>query len=319
MSEHPACLQTPVAFLVFNRPDCTARVLARIREARPSILLVVADGPRATKPGEEVLCHEVRKLIDEGIDWPCDVRKNYSDCNLGCRDRVVSGLNWVFDQVEMAVILEDDCLPEMDFFRYASSLLQHYQHDGRVFAISGSNFQPDQFTGGSFYFSKYPHIWGWATWRRVWTLYDVSLRDWPQTKTLIRQHLNNRAAFDTFSVLFDRCRARMVDTWDYQFCYACFLNRGLTVIPGRNLVKNIGFDARATHTTHTADSRSDLETFPMDFPLIFPGDVLANESADAYTVSSQFAVSSRLLPRMKNLILKCLRLIRTKNPLNIFV
>src|SRR6185369_17048088 len=110
-------LTTPVALLVFNRPEETSRVFAAIREARPLQLFIIADGPRSSRPNEQNRCAMVRQIVEQ-VDWPCQVERLYSETNLGCRKRVASGLDWVFSRVEEAMILEDDCLPDQAFFRY---------------------------------------------------------------------------------------------------------------------------------------------------------------------------------------------------------
>ena len=151
---------TPVAFIIFNRPDTTKRVFAEIAKARPPKLLVIADGPRADHPADVEKCAAVRAIID-GVDWDCEVLKNYSDVNLGCKRRVSSGLDWVFDTVEEAIILEDDCLPHPTFFRFCEEMLEKYRDDKRIAMISGDNLQfGRKRTGYSYYFSRYPHIWG---------------------------------------------------------------------------------------------------------------------------------------------------------------
>jgi len=148
-------LTTPVAFLIFNRPDTTEKVFAEIAKAKPPKLLVVADGPRAAKPGEIEKCEAVRSIV-ERVDWDCEVLKNYSDVNMGCRTRVSSGLDWVFENVEEAIILEDDCLPNQSFFKYCQELLQYYRHNEKIFSISGSNWQfGGRIYDKSYYFSKF--------------------------------------------------------------------------------------------------------------------------------------------------------------------
>src|SRR5579871_4386735 len=165
-------LTTPVALIVFNRPDTTRQVFQEIRRVRPPVLLVVADGPRRDHPEDEQLCRETRAVAEE-VDWPCQVLTEYSDVNLGCRHRPASGLDWVFSQVEEAIILEDDCVPHPSFFRFCSELLSRYRDDARIGTIAGTNVQGGRKRGGaSYYFSKYPTIWGWASWRRAWALYD---------------------------------------------------------------------------------------------------------------------------------------------------
>ncbi len=130
-----APLKTPVAFIIFNRPDCTRRVFERIRDARPEKLYLIADGPRAHKPGEDERCAETRRIVEGMIDWPCDVRKNFSDANMGCGKRIPSGLDWVFEQEETAIIMEDDILADPSFFPFCETLLERYRHDERIMQI----------------------------------------------------------------------------------------------------------------------------------------------------------------------------------------
>ena len=168
-------LSTPVAFIIFNRPDTTARVFAEIAKARPPKLLVVGDGPRANRDGEADRVAEARAII-KNVDWPCEVLTNFSTPNLGCKKRVSSGIDWIFEQVEEAIILEDDCLPDPSFFQFCEEMLARYRHDDRIAMISGDNFLFGQVpVPESYYFSRYCHIWGWASWRRAWKDYDVNI------------------------------------------------------------------------------------------------------------------------------------------------
>jgi hypothetical protein len=170
-------MRTPVAFLIFNRPDTTKKVFDLIREAKPPKLLVVADGPRQDKVGEVEKSMATRAIIDL-VDWDCEVIANYSDVNLGCKVRVSSGIDWVFHEVEEAIILEDDCLPDLSFFRYCDELLERYRYDTRIMFISGDNFQFGRRSNTNSYYFSTPPIWGWATWRRAWKYYDVDIKLW---------------------------------------------------------------------------------------------------------------------------------------------
>ena len=172
-------LNTPVALLIFNRPDTTERVFNAIAKAQPPKLLVVADGPRPQREGEAELCAQTRAIINR-VDWDCEVITEFADSNMGCKRRVASGINWIFEQVEEAIILEDDCLPDPSFFRYCEEMLTRYRDNERVGMVSGGNLQFGRQRGtGSYYFSKYTHIWGWASWRRAWKYYDRDLTLWP--------------------------------------------------------------------------------------------------------------------------------------------
>ena len=143
-------------------------MLDAVRPARPARLLVVADGPRADRPGEAEACARTRAVLDR-VDWPCEVETEFSPVNLGCRRRISSGIDWVFRRVEEAVILEDDCVPGDGFFRYCDAMLERHRGDERVMAVTGCNFQFGRRRGdASYYYSHFIHVWGWATWRRAW-------------------------------------------------------------------------------------------------------------------------------------------------------
>lgn len=242
----------PVAFLIFNRPELTARVFAAIREARPPTLLVVADGPRSGHPTDESRCAATRKVI-EAVDWPCDVSTNFSTHNMGCGSRVSSGITWVFQEVERAIILEDDCLPHPSFFEYCAHLLDRFESDEKVMHIGGTNFQRGRRRGsGSYYFSKYAHIWGWATWRRAWQKYDFEMRGWPafRESRSFAELCETSSEREYWTGIFDgRYHAKTPDTWDYQWVYTLWAAGGLCINPQVNLVSNLGFGPDATHTT----------------------------------------------------------------------
>lgn len=284
-------LETPVAFFIFNRPDTTRRVFEEIARAKPRQLLIVADGPRNDRPGEAERCAETRSIVEK-VNWECEVIKNYSGINLGCKRRVSSGLNWVFDQCLEAIILEDDCLPHPSFFRFCSELLTAYRHDDRVMTISGNNFQFGKKRGnGSYYFSRYPHIWGWASWRRAWKFYDVNMLRWPELRDTDWLHklLNNPEAARYWHSVINQCFDNRVDTWDVQWVFSCWQQSGLVIIPNINMVANIGFGEDATHTKEDIYELGDLQALKMTFPLIHPEDVEANNKADQYTFRRIFA------------------------------
>lgn len=274
----------PVALFIFNRPETTERVFERIAAARPPRLFVVADGPRADRPLESDRCAQARAIV-ERVNWKCDVLTNFSETNLGCQRRIASGLDWIFSIAERAIILEDDCLPDPTFFPYCRELLERYEDDERIVMISGDNFQPASRTSPySYYYSKYPHVWGWATWRRVWQSYDVSMALWPlvRERDLLRDIVGSERAALAWRTIFDAVHAGQIDTWDYQLTFAAWMQNGLSILPGENLVSNIGFTADATHTT-TASPLSNLPTYPMRFPLRHPPYMVRDRAADAHT------------------------------------
>ncbi len=268
-------LDSPVAFFVFNRPEQTRRVFAAIAAARPSHLLLVADGPRANTPDEEIRCEEVRKIVSS-VDWPCKVETNFSSHNLGCRRRLISGLSWVFSLVEEAIILEDDCLPDPSFFRYCAELLQRYRNSEQIGLISGYNPIAAPFPSEySYFFTKMVLIWGWATWRRTWLQYDEKMAAWPSLKDSILGPIwpdrHHRLYWET---IFDSMyRGSGPDTWDYQLVFTSWANHWLNIVPRHNLIANIGFGADATHTK-TENSLAAVPAKNLAFPLIHPPDIV---------------------------------------------
>lgn len=280
-------MELNVAFIIFNRPDTTRVVFEAIRSARPDRMFIIADGPRPNKEGEAERCAAARRIVDAGVDWPCEVYKNYSESNLGCRLRVSSGLTWVFEQVEHCIVLEDDCVPDPSFFPYCQSLLAKYRDDPRIMAISGDNFQLGRKrTKYSYYFSDIVHIWGWATWRRAWQKYDSELKMWPEIKrgNWLKDFLGNDEQVRYWTNCFDSCVAGL-NTWDYQWVFACWANRGLCILPSVNLISNVGFHADATHTTNSGGAAANMPTQPIRFPLVDPPFIIRDREADQFTFS----------------------------------
>lgn len=299
-------LQTPVAFIVFNRPDTTQRVFAEIAKARPPKLLVVGDGPRVNRPGEADKVAAVRGIIDQ-VDWPCEVLTNYSEINLGCKIRVSSGIDWVFEQVEEAIILEDDCLPDPTFFRYCEELLIRYRHDLRISMISGDNFQQGHSrTDSTYYFSRYNHIWGWASWRRAWMSYDRNMQSWPAFRKAGWSEviLSGDGERKYWTEIFNSVHEGRIDTWDYQWLFASWMNRMVSIMPNKNLISNIGFGAGATHTTGPS-IYANMAISPVDYPMLHPTVVLTNKAADDFTAAEMF--SSSLLRRLVRRALSVIR------------
>ena len=279
-------ISTPVAFFIFNRPDLTKIVFDAIAQAKPKQLLVVADGPRVSAEAEK--CQITRSVIDQ-IDWECEVLINYSEKNMGCKHRVSSGLDWVFAQVEEAIILEDDCLPAPSFFDFCETLLDRYRHDERIMMISGDNFQNGQPTNDySYYFSKYTHIWGWASWRRAWQYYDVNMTTWPEYKksnaicSVCEDPCEQKFWIDTFDRVFDGA----VDTWDYQWLYASWCQSGLSILPNSNLISNIGFGIDGTHTYN--DSPWARLPIADIWEIKHPPFMVRNKLADTYTFMNHY-------------------------------
>lgn len=245
-------MSAPVALLAFNRPAETARVLEAIGAARPETLFVVADGPRADRPGEADLVEQVRTVIDRGITWPCRVERLYADENLGCGARIRSGLDWVFEQVPEAIVLEDDCLAHPSFFPFTNAMLERYRDDERVHMIAAMNYFGDATRPESYFFTRYCAIWGWASWARAWH-HDRAMRDWPAARDagFLEETFGHAGLAEWLRELFDQAYEGRVDTWDIQWFWSALAQRRLTLTPKVNLVSNIGYAG-----THGAGGRN---------------------------------------------------------------
>jgi hypothetical protein len=255
-------MNTPVLLLTYNRPDKTQRVLQAIRAAQPRNLFVASDGARSDRPDDPSLIEQTRRLIDEGIDWQCEVKRRYLTTNQGCRMGVFAAISWFFEQVEGGIILEDDCVPHPEFFAYCSELLDRYRHESQVMSIAGDNsadLRPTDSTC-SYGFARQPLIWGWATWRRAWQMYDIELDGWRQIRSNASRKAElwpNRAERKWRESIFDRLLIDGTpDTWDYQWSLTLAIHEGLSITPAVNLVSNIGFGEGATHTTESGSTRA---------------------------------------------------------------
>jgi hypothetical protein len=299
-------MKTPVALIIFNRPDRTERVFAAIRQAQPSKLFVVADGPRPTREDDKEKCVAARAIIDR-VDWDCEVLKNYAPENLGCGKRVSTGINWVFEHVEESIILEDDCLPHPTFFQYCEDLLERYRHDLRVMHISGNNFYSGKYSRpDSYIFSRYAHMWGWATWRRAWQYYDFEMKLWPQLKqqSSLQDIFCDPHTIMTWTRILQDVADGKLDTWDFQWIMTCLFQNGLAVLPNVNLVSNIGFGADATHTFSAESTAVDglqlsLATEPMTFPLKSPDVMLPDSQIDRFMQDALYDYFPKLPKRVR--------------------
>jgi hypothetical protein len=257
-------LDVSVLFLVYNRPDTTVRVMETIRKVKPARLFVAADGPRPGDKRDADKCRRVREII-RTVDWDCESSLLLRRKNLGCRAAVSSAINWFFRQVEEGVIIEDDCLPDPSFFSFCRELLAYYRDDNRVMHIGGNNFQHEEVSGGaSYYFSRYGHIWGWATWRRAWKYYDVAMSTLP---VFLKQGMLGNIFPRKFEQAYwqaklKRIREQNIDLWDFQWHYTLWAQGGLSIVPRVNMVSNIGIGKNATHTKRCGFDDMNVQGIP---------------------------------------------------------
>lgn len=241
-------MRTPVAIIFFNRLEPLRKLVARLAEVKPPKVYLIADGARASKIGESEKVAECRAFMQK-LPWPCEVKCNFAESNLGCRKRVTSGLDWVFEQEDRAIILEDDCIPEPEFFPWVETMLERYKDEPRVLSIGGTNLRPqlcDQLVDCAF--TKYAMIWGWATWRRAWAKNDKNLEQFPEAcrTHLLKKWLGKWRAEWYWRYLLTHVQS----SWGYRWMFTHFANSCYCVLPPVNLINNIGMsDAEATHTS----------------------------------------------------------------------
>lgn len=286
--------KSAVLFIVFNRPDTTRRVFDEIKKARPNRLYIAADGPRASRPGERELCNSVRDIIRE-VDWDCKVQTLFREINLGCKEGVSSAIDWFFEHEDEGIILEDDCLPADGFFKFCDTLLEKYRFDTRIGHISGCNLQHGKKWGdASYYFSNMTHVWGWASWKRVWNNYDKALAryDEKDVRRQLEKIFDNPFIVDSWVTIFVDVKAAKIDTWDYQLVFANFFNNSLSIIPNRNLISNIGF---GIDPTHTFDTDSPYANMPLENieEITHPLYILPEKQADLNTLYHDLDIVNR--------------------------
>ena len=265
---------TPILFLIFNRPKCTEIVFNTIRNIQPKKLYIAADGPRDNFPEDIFKCKITRKIA-LNIDWACKVHTRFRENNLGCGRAISDAISWFFKQEESGIILEDDCVPCESFFLFCKELLEKYKDHERIMHINGNNFNVpiSKFFKNrnlySYYFGSFAQVWGWASWRRAWEKYDYNISSWKNKK--MRRTLFNRfpniGTYLERALCFDMVYRGTSDIWDYQWQYAVLANEGFVIIPTNNLVSNIGYGSDSTHIKSFDKRRNSLVTKNIDFPL----------------------------------------------------
>jgi len=296
-------VRSPVVLFIFNRPDLTRIVFEEIKRVQPTKLYIISDGPRVNIEGEGDLVNESRKIVHD-IDWSCDVTTLFSDVNLGCKARISSGIALVFDQEADAIFLEDDCFPGSGFFRYCDELLETYRDYKSILMINGTSmFSRDLLRNKeSYYFTRYPRIWGWASWRDKWLHhYDLDMKSWPIMKDQVIETILNKRERKFWDRTFEDTYVGKIDTWDYQVAYTMMLNKMLAISPSFNLVSNIGCGHVSSTHTGRYNEFAELALEQIEFPLMHPDSVTANEYIDEIFSKKQFrifTIPERLIRRL---------------------
>jgi hypothetical protein len=267
-------VKIPVLFVIFNRPDAAMESFQPIKRYRPDCLYIAADGARPGREGEQGLCDRTRDLVLKEIGWDCEVRKLFRDENVGCGRGVSEAITWMFETEEYGAIIEDDCVVSDDYFRFCEELLPRYKDDDRIVQITC--FVPEQHLKeiNSYYFTGYPELCAWATWRRAWKNFDFEMKQWNQ----IRLKIFGRFPFPEACIHYYLWRktyqtfrkAQKPHAWDYQWSIYIFMQRKLCIEPYANLVRNIGFGNDSTHCADTANPLARAVHGSLIFPLIHP-------------------------------------------------
>lgn len=281
-------VKSPILFLIFNRPKETQVSFNAIRLVKPGKLYVSADGPRDNGK-DEVVCSETKNILNQ-IDWDCELITLFREQNLGCGKAVSSAITWFFENEEEGIILEDDCLPTIDFFRFSDTMLEKYREDDRIGHICGCNFQDTLKRGnGDYYFSKLTHVWGWASWRRVWKKYDFQMSHLEKAieSDVLSGLTSNKLYKEILYNAFNRTQKGEINTWDYQYLFLNQVNNRLSIIPNYNMISNIGFNSDGTHTFNSDSPMSNVAFEALPKEIIHPVYFYPNYIADNYTLEKE--------------------------------
>jgi hypothetical protein len=282
--------------MIFNRPAATAAVVRAIAKLEPKFLYIAADGARSHIEQDTENCRLAKQIIETEIKWNCEVKKLYRLQNLGCKKAVSSAITWFFQHVESGIILEDDTVPNSSFFSYAANALNKYDRHLSVMHVSGTNFRAARSRNLSKpFFSKYPQVWGWATWKRAWENYDVSMADWPafNNSKQFKNWCLHKTEREYWTKIFDSVYNGNIDTWDYQWVYTMIKNNGLSLVPAKNMVTNIGFNADATHTKIYDANFANLPAYEYNSLKDKSPQLSANKKADEWVFNNVYNKSKK--------------------------
>jgi len=272
--------KTPVVLIIYNRPGLAEIVFEQIRKIKPEKLYIIADGPKDSIDVDK--CNTTRNIV-ENVEWDCSLMKNYSDVNMGCRQRIISGLDWVFKKEEKAIILEDDCLPHTSFFPFCDELLEYYFDDYRIMHINGTNYGINgSDTDLDYYYSGNTYCHGWSTWKRAWKHFHTFDSMWPKVRDndILLNQLTSTQEYVIRKSIWDDLYQGNIDSWAYQWLFASISQGGLAVTPNKNLVTNIGFGIDSTHTKDCKHWMSNLPTYEISLPLTHPEFIIRDLTAD---------------------------------------
>ncbi len=276
-----------------------AKVFSQIRKAKPEVLYIAVDGPRASVPGEELKCKECQELASK-VDWPCELHTLFREKNVGCALGVSGAISWAFEKEDRLIILEDDCVPVVSFFSFCDEMLEMYKDDTRIWQVCGRSYHANSkfFNDSDYIFSRYAHIWGWATWKRCWSHFDLHMSDFPQflheggALNVYQSSSLGKKANKSYAELYNGIDYLSSHTWDYQWSYTKLKNGALGIVPCKNLIENIG-SASGAHSS--GPYIQDIPTEEMPAVIRHPHFILANMAHDVYHYNNHIHTSLKKL------------------------
>ncbi len=283
-------METPILFIIFNRQETSLKVFESIKTIKPKSLYIASDGPRNNILNEKEIVLSLRDKIIKKINWECNVSTRFLNTNIGMKKAVPGAIKWLFEKEEKGIILEDDCLPDPSFFIFCEEMLEKYKDNEKIMHISGNFFQNKPIGSADYYFSKIPHIWGWATWKRAWEKYDITMTNYSEflKSKKIENYFKNERCSTAWKHLFDQVYYEKSQTWDFQWTYILFKNDGLAITPNKNLVTNIGFGEMAENCKDEKNKFANLKTEDLLFPLKHSEKIIPDINADIFTTKDHF-------------------------------
>ena len=289
-------ITTPVLFLIFNQPDITKVTFEEIRKAKPKHLYISADGPREDNENDLIECKATRDMIMETIDWDCEVYTRFLEKNLGVKKAVSSAITWFLDEVEEGIIIEYDCVPSQSFFLFCQELLERYRYDTRIMTINGSNFNFGLKSGNaSYFYSRLPSVWGWATWKRAWKYWDGELSTYPEFKRqdLMYGIFKTKKSMNYWYNKFNQIINKEDTTWGHPWAYAVMSQNGLCATSNLNLVSNIGFTENGTHAKDQNFILANLKKHELNCELVHPKVIINDLHIDELAMQNYPRLSNK--------------------------
>lgn len=251
---------TPIVLIIYKRDSTLKLIIEELRKINARKIYVIADGKKSENEKDEV---NKTRLIIESIDWNPSIIKRYSEKNIGLQNNVLNGLDFVFENEEKAIILEDDCIPNTSFFYFASEMLQTYENHNQILMVAGTSIISNLSSKYHYEFSSFPFIWGWGTWKSRWkdfrSIYPLNFDR--KELDIIKNLLQDRVAYFHWTKLFFKIRNGSHSSWDHELIYYSFIKNKFCIIPNINMISNHGLDIKATHTTKLSTKKSSNKYF----------------------------------------------------------